>query len=460
MKIKKLCLTNFRCFEQLSIEFDERLTVIVAENGSGKTTVLDGIATAIGRFFTKLPKVKGISSRETDLRMEHDEVYSPFLNIYIEATSRKGELLRWSINRKRDASSRTAKAMSEFIQTEQGKVGTREIDSYATELAEQDSLGTPYYLPVIAYYGTNRAILDEVKRRRNYRTQFSRFDALSGALQPDARFKAAFEWFNAMEDVERREQKEKRNFDYRLPELDVVRRAMVAALPVGFSDPRTEIRPLRFVIDRKIDGVTRTLRLSQLSDGYRVVLGLVMDLARRMAQANTSFSPNGNPVVNPLDLPAIVLIDEVDLHLHPRWQQTVLTDLRRVFRNAQFIVTTHSPQVTTSVPSTSIRIITADGVFSAPPGTEGAESSRLLKRIFGVDPRPQLNPVTQELKKYLGLVYDDKWNSDEALSLRVKLDELYHGEEPALAEVDLYIENRKWEIEIGEGKGSVDEEGV
>jgi predicted ATP-binding protein involved in virulence len=184
---------------------------------------------------------------------------------------------------------------------------------------------------------------------------------LTGALEPDSRFRAAFEWFNAMEDQERREKESRRDFDFRLPELQLVRNAIVRMLPVGFSNPRTETRPLRFVIDRKMpDGETRTLRISQLSDGYRVVLGLAMDLARRMAQANSRMAQGGNPVMNPLDLPAIALIDEVDLHLHPVWQQRVLADLTRTFPGTQFIVTTHSPQVLSTVKRENIRVIGPD----------------------------------------------------------------------------------------------------
>jgi len=191
--------------------------------------------------------------------------------------------------------------------------------------------------------------------------QFSRFEALSGALQPDARFKSAFEWFSAMEDVERRQRDKRQDFAYHQPELSAVRHAIVSVLPVGFSNPRTEIRPLRFVIDQLTnDGMTRTLRLSELSDGFRVTLGLVMDLARRMAQANSSLSAGGHHIVNPLDLPAIVLIDEVDLHLHPKWQQIILTDLMRTFSSVQFIVTTHSPQVLSTVRRENIRVISQD----------------------------------------------------------------------------------------------------
>lgn len=449
MKLERLQLQNFRCFDQLVVNFHPKLTVIVAENGAGKTAILDAVAVGFGRFLTKLPGVPGLTARETDLRIDQRERRAPFLMISWEASTRDGEKIVWAGGRKRDASVTAAnvrKSIDPFFADLAG-VGLKQIDAYALRLVHAETDGEAYFLPVVAYYGTNRAIRDEVQRRRGFKKQFTRFEALAGALQSDSRFRAAFEWFNAMEDLERREKESRRDFDFRLPELDAVRSAIVRMLPVGFSNPRTEVRPLRFVIDRLLpDGVTRTLRLSQLSDGFRVILGLVMDLARRMAQANSKFITGGNQIMNPLDLPAVVLIDEVDLHLHPKWQQTVLTDLMRVFSGTQFIVTTHSPQVLTTVESEHIRVLEGNQIHAAPPGTKGAEASRLLKTVLGVNSRPDDNEATKVLAEYLALVDADQWQSERARELRKILDQRYQGEEPALLEADLRIENRKWEM--------------
>jgi predicted ATP-binding protein involved in virulence len=124
-----------------------------------------------------------------------------------------------------------------------------------------------------------------------------------------------------------------------------------------------------------------------------VTLGLVMDLARRMAQANSSLSAGGHHIVNPLDLPAIVLIDEVDLHLHPKWQQIILTDLMRTFSSVQFIVTTHSPQVLSTVRRENIRVISQDvagKALAVPPiaMTYGEPSGDVMHSVMQVDPQP------------------------------------------------------------------------
>ncbi|AGX88649.1 AAA family ATPase [Candidatus Symbiobacter mobilis] len=453
MKIKELYLQNFRSFSVAHIKFDPFLTVIVGENGIGKTSILDAIAIAFGRLLTKLPKIKGVSFKDTDLRMLENEKRSPFVHYWIHVNGFSGEYIQWSNGKKRDSSDKTIKEIiSSILDLERFNAGYKQIDKFADSLIDKHNGNEGYSMPVIAYYGTNRAILDEVQRRRNFRKEYSRFESLVSALNPNAGFKEVFEWFNAMEDMERRKQMEYKNFGYTLPELNAVRKAIESMLP-GFSRPRTEIRPLRFVIDRTLDdGSKLTLRIGQLSDGYRVMLGLVMDLARRLAQANPPYEYDtgvGRDSTDPLDSPAIVLIDEVDLHLHPKWQQRVLGDLRRTFRNTQFIVTTHSPQVLTTIPSECIRILKDNQIYSAPPGTEGAEPERMLKQVLGVhEVRPPANPATQELKEYLALVDKDQWNSPHALELREKLNARYQGNEPALLEADLRIENRKWELGI------------
>ena len=121
-------------------------------------------------------------------------------------------------------------------------------------------------------------------------------------------------------------------------------------------------------------------------------------------------------------------------------------DLTAAFPKLQFIVTTHSPQVLTTVESECIRVLGDGRLHSAPPGSKGAESSRLLKRIFRVNVRPQDDSATKELDEYLTLVQDDQWTSPRAIALRALLDKRYQGEEPELLDADLRIENRKWEL--------------
>ena len=450
MKLERLHLKNFRCFDELSIEFGKRLTVIIAENGAGKTAILDAIAIGFGRYLTKLPGVAGRTTKETDLRVTQGERREPFMLLAWEARTREGTPLTWAGGRKRD-SAVSAAAVKKSLSDERESLffrGLKELDDFTLGLVQAEAENKPYFLPVIAYYGTNRAIREEVQRRRGFKKNFSRFDALSGALDPDSRFRAAFEWFNAMEDVERRERETRRDFDYTHPELQAVRDAIERQLPVGFSKPRTEIRPLRFVIDRRApDGSTRTLRISQLSDGYRVVLGLTMDFARRMAQANGGTADDGKQIVSPLDLPAIALIDEVDLHLHPSWQQRVLTDLMQTFTNTQFVVTTHSPQVLSTVKRENIRVIGLDAsgkIIAAPPlaMTYGEPSGDVLYSVMMVDPQP---PVSEkaDLQRLTEWVDQGVYDTDQAKQLMQSLIAALGEQHPQLQRMQRSIQRQK-----------------
>ena len=154
----------------------------------------------------------------------------------------------------------------------------------------------------------------------------------------------------------------------------------------------------------------------------------------------------GNPHLDdPLQSEAIVLIDEIELHLHPAWQQRILNDLLRTFPNAQFIVSTHSPQVLTTVKPQHIVELYRDGeniVAGAPKGaTYGAEAGDVLSLEMRVGERPH-NDFTQALDQYRRLVSEGKGESEKALKLRRELEEL-SPRDYALNSADLEIKQRK-----------------
>jgi len=222
--------------------------------------------------------------------------------------------------------------------------------------------------------------------------------------------------------------------------LELVCNAIYEFLP-NFSELRIQRKPLDLLV--KKDGVE--FSVLQLSQGEKSLLALIADIARRLMLLNPSLE-------NPLEGTGIVLIDEIDLHLHPSWQQKIVTGLTRTFPNIQFFISTHSPQVCHTLDSNSVWLI-ADGEASkAPRGLRGSMSSWVLQNLFYVDPRPPEDQFTQDLKRYEKVVYEDKYSSSEAKNLKKKLGEHFGYDYDVLVKLDLYIENREWEKEFEENK--------
>ena len=324
-----------------------------------------------------------------------------------------------------------------------GRKETKELYQYLDRIVDAHNAESSqaYRLPVFAFYGTNRAV-DVPHYRLQKRAAPQRFRRLAGlenALDARTDFRRAVGWFDFLEQRELRERRDN-PIAGTLPDLDAVRRAISQMLP-DIINPRIDARSGRFAVTVKDpSGTELRLHLDQLSDGYQVMLGVVMDFALRLALANPPQSPHDDVLASE----AILIIDEVDLHLHPSWQQRVIPGLRRTFPNTQLIVSTHSPQVATTVPSQNLRILSQAKLCAAPAGTDVAEAQRLLEDVFGVAPRPDVSPA-RELEEYLRLVDARQWDTARAQELRQKLDVWSQGNEPRLVEADLQISNMQWE---------------
>ena len=417
MRLKQVSIENYRAIDQLELLLHPQLTVLHGDNGHGKTSVLSAIAVGLGRIPTLLPGVSGISFLKTDLRG-----WGP---MRIELSTTDG--ITWDMQR--GPWSRRA-------------IGTRELRKEIDKIVEAD-MGRdekhPAALPILAFYDTDRAVFEIPQRRRGFTQEFSRYQALDGAFSVRTNFRGFFIWFHTKENEELRLQRQLRDFSFQLKELRAVRDAITGVLN-GVSELHTELNPLRFVLSVNTEGGKReTLEIAQLSGGYRIMLALVADLARRMAQGNPHLD-------NPLESEAVVLIDEVDLHLHPKWQQRVLSDLLRTFPNAQFIVSTHSPQVLTTVKPEHVVELYREGVSVFAGGaaghTYGATAGDVLTVVMGTEERPPGNEFVNALNEYMRLVGEGLGESEDALHLRSKLEAL-SPTDSALDRAEIAIRRRK-----------------
>ena len=423
MRLERVEIENYRAIEELDLPLNPGLTVLHGNNAHGKTSVLSAIATGLGSVPMLLPDVSSIGFRKTDGR--------GLRQLRVGLTAIGG--IAWD-RRVRGPRSKTVR---------------RDLKEAMDAIVHADREGTgPADLPIVAFYDTDRAVFDQPQRRRGFKTGFPRYAALEGALSARTDFRDFFKWFYAKENEELRSPKEQRDFSHRLRDLKAVRRAIEAMVP-GVSNPRIELRPLRFVVSvEPEDGKPEELSIDQLGGGCRIMLALTADLARRMAHENPHLD-------DPLQSEAVVLIDEIELHLHPSWQQRILADLARTFPNAQFIVSTHSPQVLTTVKPEHVVELRREGLgivaepASAP--TYGAEAGDVLAAVMGASERPGGNEFAKQLKRYADLVAEGRGESPGAASLRRSLDEL-SPRDPALDRADIEIRRRKLLKSMGKSR--------
>jgi predicted ATP-binding protein involved in virulence len=284
-------------------------------------------------------------------------------------------------------------------------------------------------------------VVDVPLRKRDFKKEFRRLGALHESLRTNTRFKTVFEWFVAAEDEERRERERRKDFNYRHPTLEWIRRAVERA-ELRCRNPRIDTQPIRMLVDfEHPDGSLEALDITSLSDGYRTHFSLVVDIARRMVQLNPSDDLKAQD--RGTNTEAIILIDEIDLHLDPTWQARVVKGLRDAFPRAQFVLTTHSEQVIGSVSAASVRkLVAGDGevLVENVPFAQGASGERILIELMGAKERVA-GPNTDKLTEYMDLVNRGEGDGDAAKALRAELDTSLPGDE-RLHQADLEMQKR------------------
>ena len=434
-KLKKVILRNFRCFERLEVDLHERLTVIVAPNGGGKSTILDAVAQVLSVFVGRFGDKMWQAVRNDDTRVVRKEdgtrtmVMPSTIAVTLDVDGQPQEWGRCLTGIDGQHVPQLELAM---------EYGDKLLDVLRSE---QPS--TAVTLPVVAYYGSKRTVAME-----KYTVSFGEGNAAlmreqgyANCLTGNANVNIFRTWYGKAAFAESKVQH------------------MLGQQPVAPADKQLALRSraVKETVNQVLSGSSKDWRywldyfpaldmvgvldteqkvelgLQQLSDGVQCMISLAGDLAARCAVLNPQFGADA-----PKQTPGIVMIDEIDLHLHPSWQQRVLPDLMRAFPNTQFIVTTHSPQVLSTVRKEHIRILTASGtVISPEDGTYGAESSRILEEVFCVHSRPQGIDTVKDLRAYLALVEAGKAKAPEAVSLREQLNLSLGKHDPDLLTADI-----------------------
>jgi predicted ATPase len=378
MRVRSLTLENYRGFEKLELNLDRDVTVLVGVNGAGKTSVLEAVAMVISRiaaFLTDGPEPTVVDLHHTPGMAALSLTYrgSGFGN---DSTQR----LEFGVDAATNAFVRP------HSPTSNSPVEPRQELSLFFATDRGSRTGSWRDSPAENWLGKNDVHLAAV-----------------GALNASADFRKFSAWFYEQENVENeRFRRASISFD-RL--LKSVRFAVASMLRDGSYGELLFRREIDSLVLAKEDG---EVRLDRLSHGERSLLAIAGDVARRLAIANPASE-------NPLNEPALLMIDEIDLHLHPAWQREVIPRLRETFPNCQLIVTTHSPQVIASVHRDSVVVLdgfSAHGVYEE---TYGHDTNDLLREVFGLSDRPARIAKMIERVDLL-LANDDVAGAREALA--------------------------------------------
>ncbi|OUI90113.1 ATP-binding protein [Acetobacter indonesiensis] len=445
MKISSLKLENFRRFASLSAEFDERLTVIVALNGHGKTTILEGIVSALGPFVGSFDSSSSKHISKSDARyyrvgpgFENEQAFP----VTVSASSSSPNL-NWSRSLNSSKSKTTIKE-------------AKPLSEYGATLAKSLKDGVETTLPVICYYASSR--LWSAHRKTVQRQDLTRSRSLgyTDCLSNLSNFGQLEEWIKTATYASI-QQSQQQGYGHAgtAESLRGISKAVDTVLKgEGWCNFHFSLTLDELAMFHEDHGI---LPASLFSDGVRATVMLVADLALRCVQLN---SPLGAEA--PRKTPGIVLIDEVDLHLHPAWQQRILCSLLETFPEIQFIVTTHSPQVVSTIKNDRIRVIISQpgGILDGEHGhtekpaqqTQGTASSDVLANVFAVDPVPAVEPANQ-LSEYTALVQAGLWKNEKGENLRQSLIKHFGESHPVILEVDRLIR-------LGEIKGRISQKKI
>jgi predicted ATP-binding protein involved in virulence len=425
MHLDELELRNFRRFKELTLSLHPNLTVIVAENGGGKTAVLDGIAVALRYFVDELRSVSSSGFAKGDVRLAQTAsgsmVPTPPTSLMASATI-AGQSTSWQ---------RTLASLEgRTTHADASQLRSRARELLQKLIAHADGLESePPSLPLIAYYGTGRLWSEhkltepKVKTAKDLSLQVN---AYLDCLSPSSSYNHFVAWFEKVVREAQNEAQTKVPSPHRPQQLlAAVRQAVDTVLsPSGWSTLDWDFLTSEVVAVHLEQG---RLAVSLLSDGIRNLIALVADLAHRAVRLNPHLGERACAAC-----PGIVLIDEVDMHLHPSWQQSVVVLLQQAFPEVQFVVTTHSPLVISTVPGASVRIVMSDGTVTQPDEqTEGYDSTFALGTVFGVDSSPPV-ATAQALSEYRRLIEQGQSESERALKLCGDLTEHFGETHPAI----------------------------
>lgn len=462
--IPHLTLVNFRRFKSLKVKFDKQLTVFIGDNGAGKTTIADALTKPLSVISANLIKQgrRGNSILEFDVNIDsltgseiHSQIKlgkSDYDNIFYKAPKGKSK----------EQSQRTEIQALEELGSLYRTLNEKRIKDSKIEVN----------LPLFKFYSVNRT---NVKSNQTFDIEkladikpSSRFDLYEATFKKDSKddtFEDFLEWFIIIdnlagdnlklksEKIEKRikafiaagvteeshelwpllltakeEYNETKN-EYKkksiyIKQRELIKKAITVIIP-SFKDIFIDRSSGRAELKVNNDG--SIINIFQGSQGQKALVSMIADIARRLVMLNPDID-------NPFEGQGVILIDEIELHLHPGWQQNIIKSLLDTFPNIQFIITTHSPQVLSTVDKSCIRQFIEDedsNFIALPPKfqTKGVKSADILELIMHINSTPDVE-AARDVDEFLSTLLTGK--KEEALQLLSKLINHFGEDHPVI----------------------------
>lgn len=419
MKLNRTQITNFRLFDHLNINFsDSNVNVFIGANGAGKTTILDAIALILAHMVGKL--TSDIDSYFIQDSIQKKDIKIGAVESTIEGfyTDNKDHLI---IN--------TTKKVN------QSGTGYKfdpanYFEPIVNDLINQNTSS----LPVIAYYRINRNLfLPKTKESKFYFN--SRLEGYENCVNPSISPFAEFEnWFINAENSEN-EFKVSADINYQNPILKEIRNVIAILFTnlkreefLGLRGRRKSNNPKRNASNIESGLVllkaNEEIAVNSLSSGEKNLILIFADITRRLCLLSNSQD-------NKLQGHGFVLIDELELHLHPKWQRFIITNLSLIFPNVQFFITTHSPQIISGIKSNELYFINDGELLSVNSAILGRDSNGILEEVFGTSSRPDKTAeIISEIYKAI-----DNQDQQRIESSLIELDAHTEKEDPILVRI-------------------------
>ncbi len=420
MRLERLGLENFRAFESLDLDLHPQFNVLVGTNGTGKSSVLEALAIGAGSLFLGVPgaEAPGVSRQQV-----RQVVYTfdglPDLQAQYPVVIRcEGAFGDRRLSWVRTLESETGRTT---------RVGAESIRLVGEQLVRRVRKGEGVVLPLIAHYGTQR-LWRQIKQTRGKQGVGSRFDGYMDCLEPASNHKHLTDWMRKQALAAAQRQAA-------IPHVGAVEAAVCACI----TTPEAPVEAFYFDVQhdelrvrwKSVSGEPPLIRpFALLPDGFRNMVAMVADLAWRAVVLNPHLGAGAAR-----GTAGIVLVDEIDLHLHPSWQRRVVGDLMRVFPNVQFVVTTHSPQVIATAKPEFLRILKPDGEIARVDHVLGKDSNAVLREVMDLPDRPSwMQDKLDELARWL--------EAEDVPKARALLEELTR----LLGPGDAALRGLEWEL--------------